>query len=112
MKSMLHILGIFSCLCYCTLGQNISVRPDVVNIGALFTFNSIIGRVAKIAIAAAVNDINNDSRVLSGTKLVVQMQDTNSSGFIGIVQGTPLCLSAMFIRAMSVYHWTTNTHIL
>ncbi|RLM66126.1 glutamate receptor 3.1-like [Panicum miliaceum] len=44
------------------------------------------GRVAKVAIAAAVNDINNDPSILSGTKLVVQMQDTNYSGFIGIVQ--------------------------
>ncbi|CAO2036246.1 unnamed protein product [Urochloa humidicola] len=86
MKSVLHILGIFSCLCYCTLGQNVSVGPDVVNIGVLCAFNSTIGRVAKVAIAAAINDINNDSSILSGTKLVAQMQDTNYSGFIGIVQ--------------------------
>ncbi|CAL5025772.1 unnamed protein product [Urochloa decumbens] len=86
MKSILQILGIFSCLCYCTLGQNVSVGPDVVNIGVLCAFDSTIGRVAKVAIAAAINDINNDSSILSGTKLVAQMQDTNYSGFIGIVQ--------------------------
>ncbi|GJN01934.1 hypothetical protein PR202_ga19239 [Eleusine coracana subsp. coracana] len=86
MKFMLHILGIFCCLCSCALGQNISVRPNVVNIGALFALNSTIGRAAKVAIAAAVNDINNDSSILAGTKLVVQMQDTNCSGFLGIVQ--------------------------
>ncbi|CAN6276719.1 unnamed protein product [Urochloa humidicola] len=86
MKSIRHILGIFSCLCYCTLGQNVSVGPDVVNIGVLCAFNSTIGRVAKVAIGAAINDINNDSSILSGTKLVAQMQDTNYSGFIGIVQ--------------------------
>lgn len=85
---MLHILGIFCCLCACALGQNISVRPSVVNVGALFIYNSAIGKAAKVAIAAAVNDINNDSSVLQGTKLVVHMQDTNYSGFIGIVQGT------------------------
>ncbi|XP_062186170.1 glutamate receptor 3.1-like [Phragmites australis] len=86
MKLMLHILALFCCLCSCAFGKNISVRPNVVNIGALFTFNSTIGRVAKVAIAAAVNGINNDSSILPGTKLVVQMQDTNCSGFIGIVQ--------------------------
>ena len=90
MKSVLHILGIFSSLCSLALGQNVSRGPDVVNVGLLCAFNSTIGRVAKIAIAAAVNDINNDPSILSGTKLVVQMQDTNYSGFIGIVQGTPL----------------------
>jgi glutamate receptor, ionotropic, plant len=85
---MLCILGIFCFLCSCALGQNISVRPNAVNIGALFTFNSTIGRASKVAIAAAVNDINNDSSILAGTKLVVQMQDSNCSGFLGIVQGT------------------------
>lgn len=97
MKFMLHILGIFCCLCSCALGQNISVRPNVVNVGTLFTFNSAIGKAAKVAIAAAVNDINNDSSVLRGTKLVVQMQDTNYSGFIGIVQGTRF-MSAFFFK--------------
>ncbi|KAL6652157.1 hypothetical protein ACP70R_011082 [Stipagrostis hirtigluma subsp. patula] len=86
MKFMLHMLAIFCCLCSCTLGKNISVRPNVVNVGALFTFNSAIGRAAKVAIAAAVKEINNDSGILPGTELVVQMQDSNCSGFIGIVQ--------------------------
>ncbi|TVU16009.1 hypothetical protein EJB05_39555 [Eragrostis curvula] len=66
--------------------ENISVRPNVVNIGALFSFNSTIGRAANVAIVAAVSDINNDSSILKDTKLVVQMQDTNCSGFLGIVQ--------------------------
>lgn len=86
MKSMLHFWGIFCCLCSCALGQNTSARPSVVNVGALFTFHSTIGRAAKVGIAAAVNDINRDPSVLQGTKLVVQMQDTNYSGFISIVQ--------------------------
>lgn len=56
------------------------------SIGALFTFNSTIGRVAKIAISAAVEDINNDLSILPDTKLAVQMRDSNCSGFVGIVQ--------------------------
>ncbi|MCL7029307.1 hypothetical protein MKW94_014506 [Papaver nudicaule] len=63
-----------------------SSRPDVVNIGALFTFNSTIGRVAKIAIEAAIEDVNSDSSVLGGTKLAITMQDTKCSGFIGMAK--------------------------
>jgi ionotropic glutamate receptor/U3 small nucleolar RNA-associated protein 19 len=88
MNSALHFWGIFCCLCFYAISKNIDARPDTVSIGALFTFNSTIGRVAKIAMAAAVSDINNDSSVLPGTNLVVQMRDSNCSGFVGIVQGT------------------------
>lgn len=86
MNSALHFWGIFCCLCFYAISKNIDARPDTVSIGALFTFNSTIGRVAKIAMAAAVSDINNDSSVLPGTNLVVQMRDSNCSGFVGIVQ--------------------------
>ncbi|CAI0434809.1 unnamed protein product [Linum tenue] len=61
-------------------------RPAVVNIGALFTFESSIGRVAKIAIEEAVKDVNANSSILPGTTLKVQMQNTNCSGFVGMVE--------------------------
>lgn len=64
-----------------------SARPRVVNIGALFTLNSAIGRSAKPAILAAVDDINSDSSILKGTKLNLTLQDTNCSGFLGTVEG-------------------------
>uniref|UniRef100_A0ACD5UTR8 Uncharacterized protein n=6 Tax=Avena sativa TaxID=4498 RepID=A0ACD5UTR8_AVESA len=86
MKSALHFWCIFWCLCSYALGKNVYAIPDTVSIGALFTFNSTIGRAAKIAMAAAVSDINNDPNILPGTKLVVQMRDSNCSGFVGIVQ--------------------------
>ncbi|XP_028123138.1 telomere repeat-binding protein 5-like [Camellia sinensis] len=38
-----------------------SLKPNVVNIGALYTFNSVIGRSAKPAIESAVDDVNSDS---------------------------------------------------
>ena len=62
-------------------GKNVSSRPAVVNIGAMFTFDSTIGRVAKIAIEEAVKDVNSNSSILQGTKIVVIMKDTN---FIGV----------------------------
>ncbi|KAK2988214.1 hypothetical protein RJ640_020696 [Escallonia rubra] len=64
---------------------NVSSRPAVVNIGAIFTVDSTIGRVAKIAIEAAVNDVNSNSSILPGTKLNVQIQNSNCSGFLGMV---------------------------
>ncbi|KAL2474180.1 Glutamate receptor 3.4 [Forsythia ovata] len=68
----------------------LSARPRVVNVGALFTLNSAIGRSAKPALFAAVDDINSDSSILKGTKLNVILQDTNCSGFIGTVEAMQL----------------------
>jgi ionotropic glutamate receptor len=70
-------------------GVRVSTRPNVVNIGAILSFNSSIGKVAKVAIEAAVEDVNSNPTVLNGTKLKLAMQDTKeSSGFLGIVEGT------------------------
>ncbi|CAL5391248.1 unnamed protein product [Camellia sinensis] len=63
-----------------------SSKPSVVNIGALYTFNSVIGRSTKPAIEAAVDDVNSDSTVLAGMKLNLILHDTNCSGFLGIVE--------------------------
>ncbi|GMG98680.1 hypothetical protein Nepgr_000520 [Nepenthes gracilis] len=65
-------------------------RPKSVNIGALFTFNSVIGRAAKPAIAAAIDDINSNSSILPGTKLNLIFHDTNCSGFLGIIEALQL----------------------
>lgn len=65
-------------------------RPATVNIGALFTHNSTIGRVAKVAIQAAVSDINANSSVLGGTKLNLILEDSICNVFIGSIGGTSL----------------------
>ncbi|KAH6804275.1 glutamate receptor 2 [Perilla frutescens var. frutescens] len=62
-------------------------NPDVVNIGAIFSFNTINGKVSKIAMNAAVKDINSDPTVLGGRKLVLSTHDSNYSGFLGIIGG-------------------------
>ena len=102
MKFTLHFWGIFCCLCSYALSKNTYATPDAVSIGALFTFNSTIGRVAKVAMAAAVSDINNDSTILPGTKLDVQMKDSNCSGFVGIVQGNSSEFS-FILPTMQIY---------
>ncbi|GAV89452.1 Lig_chan domain-containing protein/SBP_bac_3 domain-containing protein/ANF_receptor domain-containing protein [Cephalotus follicularis] len=64
--------------------------PRSVNIGALFTYDSVIGRAARPAIAAAVDDVNADPSILHGTKLNIIFHDTNCSGFLGIVEALQL----------------------
>lgn len=65
-----------------------SSNPKVLNVGVLFTFDSVIGRSAQPAILAAMDDINADNDILQGTKLNLILHDTNCSGFLGTVEGT------------------------
>ena len=85
---LLLFLALYFYLFSSGVGRNISSRPAVVNIGGLFAFNSTIGRVAKVAIDAAVDDVNSDPGVLQGTKLVIDMKDSSCNGFLGTVEGT------------------------
>lgn len=62
-------------------------RPSSVNVGALFTYDSFIGRAAKPAFKAAMDDVNADQTVLKGIKLNIVFQDSNCSGFIGTMGG-------------------------
>lgn len=69
-----------------------SSLPSSVNVGALFTYDSFIGRAAKLAFVAAIEDINADQSILRGTKLNIVFQDSNCSGFVGTMGGTSLKL--------------------
>ncbi|CAL5399958.1 unnamed protein product [Camellia sinensis] len=79
---MLHMPILFNVR---TFSEAVSKPPDVVNIGAIFTFKTINGKVARIAMNAAVEDINSDSSILGGKKLAISMHDSNFSGFLGII---------------------------
>lgn len=92
-------LGVFSF----GSSKNVSSRPAVVNIGALFTMDSTIGKVAKIAIEEAVKDVNSNFSILHGTKLVVKMQNTNCSGFLGMVEGALLLLLTLQLHFGSLF---------
>ncbi|CAH9135761.1 unnamed protein product [Cuscuta epithymum] len=88
------VLLLICCLCVpLTILEgsgNETARPSTVNIGALFTMNSVIGRSAKPAIIAAVVDVNSDPNILRDTKLNLILQDTNCSGFIGTIEALKL----------------------
>ncbi|KAL5562322.1 hypothetical protein UlMin_032069 [Ulmus minor] len=62
-----------------------ALRPKVVRVGAIFTFNTVNAKVSKIAIEAAVKDVNSDESILGGTKLSISFHDSNFSGFLGII---------------------------
>ncbi|KAL8514506.1 hypothetical protein ACS0TY_013569 [Phlomoides rotata] len=68
------------------LTVNASSRPKAVKVGAIFTLDSTIGRVAKVAIEEAVKDVNSNSSVLRGTELIVDIRNSNCSGFLGLVE--------------------------
>uniref|UniRef100_A0A2P2JPH6 Glutamate receptor n=1 Tax=Rhizophora mucronata TaxID=61149 RepID=A0A2P2JPH6_RHIMU len=89
---LLFIIGI--CLPMEVIGgagnASSSSAPNVVNIGALFTSDSVIGRAARPAIAAAIDDVNSHSSILPGTKLNVIFHDTNCSGFLGTMEAMQL----------------------
>lgn len=77
--------------------KNTTSRPAVVYVGAIFTFDSTIGKVARIAMEEAVKDVNANSSILHGTKLVVKMHNSNCSGFTGMVEGTKLPFSPYIV---------------
>lgn len=58
---------------------------DAVTIGAIFTFSTLNGKVAQIAMKAAENDVNADPTFLGGRKLSIITYDSNFSGFLGII---------------------------
>lgn len=72
-------------------------RPAVVNIGAVLTYDSAIGRVAKAAIEAAVHDVNANENVLNGTRLNLIMEDSSCSAFIGAVEGITFTILFLYI---------------
>lgn len=75
-----------------------SSRPKEVNVGVMFAVHSIIGQSVKPALEAAADDVNSDSTILNGTKLNFIMQDTNCSGFIGMIDG--ISISTAFFSSL------------
>lgn len=63
-----------------------STVPKVINIGAVLSSSTHIGKAAKVAINAAVDDVNSDPNTLVGTNFKLQMQDNNYSGITTIAE--------------------------
>ncbi|KAL9262020.1 Glutamate receptor 3.4-like protein [Drosera capensis] len=65
-------------------------KSNSINIGALLTSDSIIGKAAKRGIEAAVDDINADSSILRDSRLNLVYHDANCSGFLATVDALQL----------------------
>ncbi|XP_039052961.1 glutamate receptor 3.4-like [Hibiscus syriacus] len=74
-----------------------SLKPKVINIGALFTLNSVIGRAAQPAIEAAIDDVNSNPNILNGVQLKLIVRDTNCSGFVGTMEALQLMESDVLV---------------
>lgn len=86
------------------VGSDNSTVPEFLNIGVLYSFNTSVGRIVKIAVETAVGDINSDSSILGKTKLKLSMQeDSKYRGFLSIAEGTFFCLICDFVFRYRTY---------
>lgn len=83
--------------------EEAALRPNVVNVGAIFSFDTTNGKVAKFAMKAAEDDINSDPSILGGRKLSVALHDSNYSSFLGFIGGILFPISSYFQLFSSVY---------
>ncbi|KAL9328317.1 hypothetical protein ACSQ67_003320 [Phaseolus vulgaris] len=91
-------------------GQNSTV-PDFVNIGALFSFNTSVGRTIKVALEAAFEDINSDPTILGRTKLNLSLQeDSKYRGFLSIAE----VLQVMARQTVAIIgpHSSVTAHVI
>ncbi|CAJ1930688.1 unnamed protein product [Sphenostylis stenocarpa] len=100
-------------------GRRNTTIPDFVNIGALFSFNTSVGRTIKIALEAAVEDVNSDPTILGRTKLNLSLQeDSKYRGFLSISEGmsfivsTLLCVMARQTVAIIGPHSSVTAHVI
>lgn len=98
---------------YHSNGADIRKRPEIVNIGSIFTFNSVIGKVAKVAVQAAIEDVNSSPDILQGTRLKLTMHDSNSSGFLGICDGKLfLSYSIYYILRLQLHKFFIQIYVV
>lgn len=97
LSTTMNLVWLVSILLICGQGSiEAASRPAVVNVGAMFAAGSINGRVLKIAIEAARNDVNSDPSILRQTKLSISFHNSNYSGFLGLVGGKFFFLALCF----------------
>ncbi|RDX85403.1 Glutamate receptor 3.6, partial [Mucuna pruriens] len=92
-------------------GMHNSTAPDFVNIGALFSFNTSVGRTIQIAIKAAVEDVNSDPNILGKTKLNLSLQeDSKYRGFLSIAE----VLQVIARRTVAIIgpHSSVTAHVI
>ncbi|CAH9089993.1 unnamed protein product [Cuscuta europaea] len=70
-----------------------AATAGVVNVGCMLILDSPVGKVTKLAVEAAVEDINSNPTLLPATKLNLTLLDTTpTAAFLPILQGTKMAL--------------------
>ncbi|KAH1031057.1 hypothetical protein J1N35_043231 [Gossypium stocksii] len=87
LMSMINLVLLLSIFIFFVqvFSEEAALRPNVVNVGAIFSFDTINGKVAKVAMKAAEDDINSDPSILGGRKLSVALHDSNYSSFLSFI---------------------------
>ncbi|KAK9163463.1 hypothetical protein Syun_004365 [Stephania yunnanensis] len=77
--------------------------PKVVNIDAVFSFDSVIGRSSKTAIEAAFYDIDSDPSILKGIRLNTIIKNSKCCVFNGAVEGVLKIRNRSFFRLFLLF---------
>ncbi|XP_059072638.1 glutamate receptor 3.3 isoform X2 [Cryptomeria japonica] len=65
-------------------------HPLMINVGALLSLNSTIGRISKIALEFAVQRINQEQKILRGTNILLKIMDYNCNTLQGVTAAMKL----------------------
>ena len=79
MEGPVQAILIIFCILLSSTGNLCSAAHNdrVVNIGVILNYNSTVGKVAKTAIEMAGDDINRDTHILNGSRLVLHFRDSH-----------------------------------
>lgn len=93
-----HVVPCLIVLCIIMLLLEDTSGIDNVNLGAIFTLGTFNGKISKIAMETAVDDINSDPSILSDRNLTLEIHDSDYNGFLSVMGGKflPMLLSCLF----------------
>ena len=89
MEGQALVISTIICVLFCNTGDLCSAAHNgsVVNIGVLLNQNTRVGKVAKIAMEMAEDDVNRDTQLLNGARLVLHFRDTQGDPIVGASHG-------------------------
>ncbi|GAU35270.1 hypothetical protein TSUD_324080 [Trifolium subterraneum] len=86
MSHQIHEFHDFFIALMFTTGLHNLTRSDFINIGALFSFNTNVGRIIKIALDVVVEDVNSDPNILGDTVKALSSRRSKYRGFLSIAE--------------------------
>ena len=90
MEGQALVISTIICILFCNTWDLCTAAQQygsVVNIGVLLNLDTLVGKVAKITMEMAQVDVNNDTRLLNGTRLALHFNDTRGDPMVGASAG-------------------------